>query len=46
MIAFNFIYFDEVKEFYPCNAINWYILCNADPAVKTNRIESIYKLIF
>ena len=45
MMAFNFIYFDEVKEFYPCNAINWYILCNADPVVKTNRIESIYKLI-
>lgn len=45
IIAFNFIYFDEVTEFYPCNAINWYILCNADPVVKTNRIESIYKLI-
>ena len=44
-MAFNFIYFDEVTEFYPCNAINWYILCNAYPAAKTNRIESIYKLI-
>ena len=45
IIAFNFIYFDEVTEFYPCNAVNWNILCNTDSAVKTNGIESIYKLI-